>query len=1002
MKNKKKLCILLSMAVASHQVAYAADRFPSDGIGPSVQMSAATVMPSKDGTGPYGEAEWGVSTPSEAASFRNGETEPEAWKLEGADNTKTRSQLRASYGAEYHQGNWESDANGNAVRIPKVYPGQSANYLPSLPAAALASSLYKTYGPNGCADVQINVNSGSNSEVTVNMKTGQLLILRPMGASKHSYVYASYINDNRGRRFSEFAKLYHPTDSYYSRMEYAWLMRVSCDMAGNWNAHADGWEKVNNDGDRVYYGPASWTMHLSVAHDYGPWTTASNPSCTVQGTQRRTCMDCGSVQTQSTSALGHAFSDGYFMGANDGTYFKRCTRPGCDARTDVKYNPYTVVFDANGGTGYMGSQPFIYQTPAMLQANQYTKDYHTFQGWNRQPDGGGMAYGDGQSVLNLTTAYGDTVTLYAQWLPNSYTIVFTDGIDGKQDVQKSLQYTNKLETIPEITRKGYTFLGFYTQPDGGGTRVTEETDVPPADTTYHAHWSPNVYRITFHIRDAYCSMDGKTVTYDVPIGDLPVPVMEDYRFLGWYALPYGEGNQEGIMYGEALPEPGRNIAASYEYTVDQDMDAFAYFILVFQDQGNGTNQRPGKDGIMGTDDDNLYLNGPDKVAGTRDDQKIYPGDDGAYGTEDDFYLDGERRKHFPGPDFVFGTEDDYRDEGDGTNTRPGPDGIYGTEDDITASNGLDGIPGTADDWMDNSGIYPSTNRRPGEDGIFGTGDDAIWSNGKDGLPGTEDDGFIHPGMDGSYGTRDDWYDNHDTYPNTNVRPGLDGEFGTRDDEVWFNGPDGIPGNEDDLILLPGPDGVYGTEDDCYDNRKEQEGTNIRPGKDGVFGTEDDEIWTNGADYIPGTEDDEKYVPYHPGGGSGGSHTTGKRAYQPYLPDVPGLSIPDMPVMEIPSGFSEILMPWEREREADVRQTAAQPEREAPAASPNDAAGGKRESVNTEKTSVKVTEAREEDTREEDTREGDQGKAILASVLLLILIILVLYLIRKAAQAQKTE
>ena len=96
------------------------------------------------------------------------------------------------------------------------------------------------------------------------------------------------------------------------------------------------------------------------------------------------------------------------------------------------------------------------------------------------------------------------------------------------------------------------------------------------------------------------------------------------------------------------------------------------------------------------------------------------------------------------------------------------------------------------------------------------------------------------------------------------------------------------------------------------------------------------------------------------------------------------------------------MPWEREREADVRQTAAQPEREAPAASPNDAAGGKRESVNTEKTSVKVTEAREEDTREEDTREGDQGKAILASVLLLILIILVLYLIRKAAQAQKTE
>ena len=77
-------------------------------------------------------------------------------------------------------------------------------------------------------------------------------------------------------------------------------------------------------------------------------------------------------------------------------------------------------------------------------------------------------------------------------------------------------------------------------------------------------------------------------------------------------------------------------------------------------------------------------------------------------------------------------------------------------------------------------------------------------------------------------------------------------------------------------MIPGPDGIYGTEDDCYDNRKEQEGTNIRPGKDGIFGTEDDELWLNGPDRIPGTDDDEKYVPRRPGGGTGGSHATGKR------------------------------------------------------------------------------------------------------------------------------
>lgn len=1023
--NKKKICILLSMAMLSHQVAYASEQSLSGDVGPSEQRDVVIAMPTQKEEGVHTDEEAmdanvegnGAScsdvtvleaTASEAAPMedtKTGESDSEAGELKEVQDSYAipRSLLRAAYGAEYYQGDWDSDANGNAVRIPRVYPVQSDNYLPSLPAAAVTSSLYKTYGPNGCADVQIHVGSGSNgslnrSEVTVNLKTGQLLILRPMGASKHSYFHTSYINDNKGRRFSDFAKLYHPSDSYYSRYEYAWLMRVTCDMVGNWDAHADGWNTVNNEGDRVYYGPAHWTMHLNVAHDYGPWTTASEPSCTVQGTQRRTCRDCGSVQTQSTSVLGHAFSNGYYMGANDGTYFKRCTRPGCDARTDVKYNPYTVVFNANGGSGNMNSQPSVYQTPVVLQANQYTRDYHTFQGWNSQPDGGGTAYEDGQSVLNLTKIYGDTVTLYAQWLPNTYIITFADGMDGRQNVQKGLLYTGKLGTLPVFIRKGYTFLGFYTEPDGG-TRITEETDIPHEDKTYHAHWTANEYRITFHTKYAHCDIDGKAVTYDKPIGMLPVPFLEDYAFLGWYAQPYGTEKAEGIMYGEALPEQGQKIVPAYDYTVDRDMDAYAYFNLVFQDLGDGTNKRPGPDGATGTKDDNLYLNGPDGVAGTRDDRKIYEGVDGQYGTEDDFYLDDEGRKHFPGPDRTFGTEDDYRDDGNGWNIRPGPDYIFGTEDDITVSNGWDGIPGTADDWMNHSESYPSTNRRPGNDGIFGTEEDEIWSNGSDCAPGTEDDIRIHPGLDGFYGTRDDWYDNQNSYPSTNVRTGPDGEFWTEDDEIWFNGPDRIPGNEDDLILLPGPDGIYGTEDDCYDNRKEQEGTNIRPGKDGIFGTEDDELWTNGPDRIPGTEDDEKYVPRYSGGGTGGSHATGKRAYRPYHPFQDGtvLTVQEEPAMDPLIEIPGMPVLWGPAAKEDVRQAQVKLECDIPVASANDVTGKETGAMKKGKASASEPE------KEDGTKEADQGKAILAAVLLLIIIILVLFLIRKvSSHARKQE
>ena len=189
-----------------------------------------------------------------------------------------------------------------------------------------------------------------------------------------------------------------------------------------------------------------------------------------------------------------------------------------------------------------------------------------------------------------------------------------------------------------------------------------------------------------------------------------------------------------------------------------------------------------------------------------------------------------------------------------------------------------------DDWIDNNENYPDTNLRPGPDGVFGTEDDAVYWNGPDGILGTEDDEPVHPGLDGKLETGDDWVENGHNYPETNLRPGPDGVFGTEDDEVYWNGPDRIPGTEDDKKILSGPDGQYGTEDDCYDNKDKQDGTNMRPGSDGIFGTEDDELWLNGPDEMPGTDDDIKYVHRNSsGGGSGyGNRLVGRGAYKPVI------------------------------------------------------------------------------------------------------------------------
>lgn len=1012
MKVKKLLGVILSVVLLTQPVSYASDYslVMSQSVTDETQMEPATSIEISNGNHP--EAEMGsppeTGSPSETKSPSEAKGEEpcnEQGNVTDAEQLPaffSINQLRATYGAVYYQGDWDWDVIQNAVKIPQVYPGTIASYCPSLPVEAMTSSLYQTYGPNGCADVQISVGSGNNGvlnrkEVTVNMKPGQLLILRPMGASKHSYAYTSYINDNRGRRFSDFAKVYHSSDSHYSRMEYAWLMRVSCDMAGNWDAHAVGWNTVNNEGDRIYYGPAHWTMHLNVAHDYGAWYTAAEPSCVVQGTQKRVCKECGSVETRATSALGHAFSDGYYMGANDGTYFRRCTRPGCDSRTDVKYNSYTIMFDANGGTGIMNSQPFVFQTPDILLKNQYVKDYHTFKEWNTAADGSGGAYGDGQSVLNLTKMYGDTVTLYAQWIPNTYTITFDDGADGTQTQNQACMYTKKLGPLPEYKRKGYSFEGFYTRPDGG-EKIGEETEVPHQDTTYYARWSANKYQLEFHTNQSDCETNKKQVVYNQPIGTLPVPVLEDYRFVGWFTQPYENGYQEDIMYGETEPPYGQRIAMDDIYQTDGDSNVYAYFVLVFENQSTGINLRPGKDGIMETADDNLYLNGPDQTAGTRDDQKIYAGEDERYGTKDDYYLDEEERRHYPGPDLVFGTEDDYRDDGNGSNTRPGPDCQYGTGDDISVSNGIDGRPGTEDDWLDNSKMYSATNRRPGPDGIFGTKDDEIWFDGMDHISGTKDDIRIYAGLDGEFGTMDDWYDNQESYPSTNIRPGQDGIFGSADDEIWFNGTNKIPGDADDVRILTGPDGEYGTEDDCYDNSQEQAGTNIRPGTDGIFGTSDDELWLNGPDQTAGTEDDIKYVPHHSGGASGGNQAGGKGAYKPYVPwtqsSISYLSAELLEIVaSIPATEPKIVVLAEpestkggkvRESEKRVEQKPLEPEE-------------------TTEAGIKDIAVKEEASKmESEEEEVNQGNAVLTVIVVLFIILLILYLVRKVSSHWQKE
>ena len=115
----------------------------------------------------------------------------------------------------------------------------------------------------------------------------------------------------------------------------------------------------------------------------------------------------------------------------------------------------------------------------------------------------------------------------------------------------------KIGKIPTPTRKGYTFVGWFTTPKAtGGTQIKpEKTRFDAGETknqTIYARWKKNVYKITFKYDGnglgLYCPFSTpKERTYTVEdTVTLPVLTSEYARFNGWKNTP-GPVNSDKLI-----------------------------------------------------------------------------------------------------------------------------------------------------------------------------------------------------------------------------------------------------------------------------------------------------------------------------------------------------------------------------------------------------------------------------------------------------------------------
>ncbi len=188
-------------------------------------------------------------------------------------------------------------------------------------------------------------------------------------------------------------------------------------------------------------------------------------------------------------------------------------------------NTYTIKFNGNGASsGSTAQMSMTYDVAKSLTANGFTKSGYHFSGWNTKADGTGTSYYNKQSVKNLTSTHGATITLYAQWDTNSYTIAFvgngntggnTSSMTMKFDVAKNLNANG-------FTRTGYDFSKWNTKANGTGTSYSNKQSVKNLTTVnggtfyLYAQWTPHTYTIKFNGNGATSgSTASMSMIYDV-------------------------------------------------------------------------------------------------------------------------------------------------------------------------------------------------------------------------------------------------------------------------------------------------------------------------------------------------------------------------------------------------------------------------------------------------------------------------------------------------------
>ena len=216
------------------------------------------------------------------------------------------------------------------------------------------------------------------------------------------------------------------------------------------------------DSDATLY--AHWELLPYTAN----WDTPANATITVKRTSSpKANAPTGTLSSGATVYYGdvlsvtYAASTGYTLSSNGATSITvtgNVTSAQIYAATNVI--TYTVVYNANGGSGTTAQSTHTYDVAKALTANGFSRTDHTFLGWSTDSNAQTPTYSDQQSVINLATS--GSITLYAVWLKTSGSAgYYSRGDEGDKECE-IWDKNSKIESFyigldqAALRRAGYT------------------------------------------------------------------------------------------------------------------------------------------------------------------------------------------------------------------------------------------------------------------------------------------------------------------------------------------------------------------------------------------------------------------------------------------------------------------------------------------------------------------------------------------------------------------